>query len=118
MREAPVSLIPVYLSRGYPSGKAKEDNPRSHISKTFTFTKMKTILCFYFLALSLVEESKGNGSINLSSRFLIISKISCLVSKRRMEMDRFGFYGDTFSDGWGSFYPAKRSLSDNMFQEC
>ena len=35
-----------------------------------------------------------------------------------MEMDRFGFYGDTFSNGWGSFYPAKRSYSDNIFQEC
>ena len=33
-------------------------------------------------------------------------------------MDSSGFYGDTFSDGWGSFYPAKRSYSDNIFQEC
>ena len=31
--------------------------------------------------------------------------------KRRMEMDTNGFYGDTFSSGFGDFYTAKRSKS-------
>ena len=29
--------------------------------------------------------------------------------KRRPEMDTNGFYGDTFSSGFGDFYTAKRS---------
>eukprot|EP00090_Calanus_glacialis_P011329 TRINITY_DN19755_c0_g1_i1.p1 TRINITY_DN19755_c0_g1~~TRINITY_DN19755_c0_g1_i1.p1 ORF type:complete len:129 (-),score=21.01 TRINITY_DN19755_c0_g1_i1:203-556(-) len=29
--------------------------------------------------------------------------------KRRHEMDTNGFHGDTFSSGFGNFYPAKRS---------
>ena len=40
-----------------------------------------------------------------------------VVSKRRMEMDSSGFYGDTFSDGFGSFFPAKRSYTENFFKE-
>lgn len=31
--------------------------------------------------------------------------------QRRMEMDTNGFYGDTFSSGFGDFYTAKRSKS-------
>ena len=31
------------------------------------------------------------------------------VVKRRPEMDTNGFYGDTFSSGFGDFYTAKRS---------
>jgi len=30
-------------------------------------------------------------------------------SKRRFDMDANGFYGDTFSSGFGDFYTAKRS---------
>merc|ERR1712047_113716 len=32
-----------------------------------------------------------------------------LRAKRRPEMDTNGFYGDTFSSGFGDFYTAKRS---------
>ena len=31
------------------------------------------------------------------------------LEKRRPEMDGRGFYGDTFSSGFGDFYTAKRS---------
>jgi len=31
-------------------------------------------------------------------------------AKRRPEMDTNGFYGDTFSSGFGDFYTAKRGL--------
>merc|ERR1712032_910142 len=32
------------------------------------------------------------------------------LAKRRPEMDTNGFYGDTFSSGFGDFYTAKRGL--------
>merc|ERR1711962_362752 len=32
------------------------------------------------------------------------------MTKRRPEMDTNGFYGDTFSSGFGDFYTAKRGL--------
>jgi len=34
---------------------------------------------------------------------------SFTIVKRRPEMDTNGFYGDTFSSGFGDFYTAKRS---------
>ena len=34
------------------------------------------------------------------------------MDKRRPEMDTNGFHGDTFSGGWGDFYPAgKRAVN-------
>ena len=48
---------------------------------------------------------------------IYFNHVLVVVSKRRMEMDSSGFYGDTFSDGFGSFFPAKRSYTDNYFKE-
>ena len=35
--------------------------------------------------------------------------------KRRPEMDTNGFYGDTFSSGWGDFYPARKRSYSHQF---
>ena len=32
-------------------------------------------------------------------------------------MDTNGFHGDTFSSGFGDFYPAKRSVLDSKLQK-
>ena len=29
-------------------------------------------------------------------------------------MDSYGFYGDTFSNGFGDFYTAKRAFNDDI----
>ena len=46
--------------------------------------------------------------------FEVLMNVSIPVElryKRRPEMDTNGFYGDTFSGGWGEFYPAgKRGI--------
>ena len=35
----------------------------------------------------------------------------------RPEMDTNGFYGDTFSSGWGDFYPARKRAMISQREE-
>ena len=61
----------------------------------------------------------GEAKIKVGRLEFIIFTFFCLsylslfhrYFKRRMEMDTNGFYGDTFSSGFGDFYTAKRSKS-------
>ena len=76
---------------------------------------MRVMCCI--LLLTLVHyESSGKG-LRIDKVKFISTMFLVVVSKRRMEMDSSGFYGDTFSDGFGSFFPAKRSYTDNFFKE-
>merc|ERR1711944_373549 len=56
------------------------------------------VFCFLLLFSSLAKSSSINRLKGDETR-----------AKRRPEMDTNGFYGDTFSSGFGDFYTAKRN---------
>merc|ERR1712032_843081 len=72
---------------------AKKNNPASQEMAAHSL-----VFCLLLLFTSLAKSSSINRL-----------KGDELRAKRRPEMDTNGFYGDTFSSGFGDFYTAKRN---------
>merc|ERR1712055_595925 len=72
---------------------AKKNNPASQEMAAHSL-----VFCLLLLFSSLAKSSSINRLRGDEMR-----------AKRRPEMDTNGFYGDTFSSGFGDFYTAKRN---------
>ena len=68
-----------------------------------------------FAFVRIIGMEKANNKLFRTSRrssIKVAHKIRAfkILLQRRPEMDTNGFYGDTFSSGFGDFYTAKRGL--------
>ena len=80
--------------------------PRRHMTKVSnTFGNWFTVSCMYGTTPAVAISCSFRTSL------VIFWSMPDSFFQRRPEMDTNGFYGDTFSSGFGDFYTAKRGLS-------
>merc|ERR1712130_727146 len=83
-------------------GAQKEESCRQTIRSPPPIQEMAATHSLVFCLLLLFSSLAKSSSINRL-------KGDETRAKRRPEMDTNGFYGDTFSSGFGDFYTAKRN---------